>query len=117
MKSPLLTRLSKRDSGHSGRVSEKKVAQRIGGQLTPASGAKQEAKGDIRKGDFLIEAKSTKAESLILKKEWLLKIYQEALEVSKNPACAISFTDDSGKSEKRERWVMVPEHIWQELVD
>lgn len=35
---PLLKRLAKQDSGHHGRVAEKKVAKRLGGRTQPEIG-------------------------------------------------------------------------------
>lgn len=109
---PVLARLNKVDNGRAGRLSEKRLARRVKGVQRIGSGAVEGMKGDVVKNDYLIEAKSTVSKSFILHKEWLLKIYQEALEISKIPCFAISFTDDQGRSEKRERWLCVPEHIW-----
>jgi len=114
---PLLKRASSRGIGHNGRVSENSLAKRLGGTLTPASGAMAGAKGDIRLDDFLIEAKATQAASMSLQQDWLYKVYQEALELSKSPALAITFTSPTGSSSKRDRWVMVPESVFQELVE
>lgn len=117
MSNPVLDRLNRVDNGRAGRKSEKNLSKRIGGKQRIGSGAIAGLKGDILKDGFLLEAKSTVGESFSVKKEWLLKIYQEALEETKTPAFAINFTDSSGKSEKRERWVAVPEHIWVEIID
>lgn len=115
--SPFVNRIAGRNIGHNGRVSERKTAKRMGGVLTPASGAMSGAKGDIKKGKFLIEAKATKNDSMSVKKEWLCKIYQEALEQGKEPALSIVFTDEAGNSGRRDRWVAIPEALFLELTD
>lgn len=117
--SPFLRRLNKRDSGHHGRVAEKKLAQRIGGRLQPGSGALAGAKGDVKveaKLDLLMENKSTSGATFTMKQEWTRKIYQEALESNRTPALSFQFTNEAGKSEKCDRWVCLPEHIFLELI-
>ncbi len=114
---PFLNRANNRKIGHNGRHSEKKLAKRMGGRLTPASGAMEGAKGDMVVDDFLIEAKATQNRSMSLDSDWLYKIYQEALELGKYPALAVTFTNNEGQSEKRERWVMVPEHVFKQILD
>ena len=120
MESPFMRRLNKRDSGYHGRKAEESLAKRLKGQQQPGSGALDGAKGDVKKDtssfSFLVENKATKNESLSLKRDWLLKVYQESLEQGRLPALSLQFTNDAGISEKRERWVMVPEHVWQELL-
>ena len=86
VKNPYLDRLSSRDSGHHGRVAEKKAAKRMGGTQKPGSGSLPGAKGDIDLPEFLVENKATLAKSYSLKLDTLLKVYQEALEVGKSPA-------------------------------
>ena len=116
MDNPVLKRLGKVDNGRAGRLSEKKLSKRINGRQQIGSGAIEGMKGDVVKGEFLIEAKSTIDKSFSIKREWLFKIYQEALEVNKIPAFAINFTDAAGRSEKRERWMAIPEHLFVELL-
>lgn len=113
---PFLNRVAKRDSGHHGRVSEKATAKRLGGNLTPGSGALVDAKADFHLGQFLVENKATTSRSYTLKADTLAKVYQEALELGKIPALSIQFTNEAGKSEKRERWVCIPEATFAELV-
>lgn len=61
-----------------------------------ASGAMWFAKGDILSSFFLIEAKTKvkPSKQFTIKKEWLEKIYSQALEVGKIPVLAISFGDN-----------------------
>jgi hypothetical protein len=112
---PFMTRGS-----DSGRKAEKHLARRIKGDLQPASGAIASAKGDLTKktssATFLIENKTTVGSSMSLKQEWTHKIYQEALEVNKLPALAFQFVRPNGTSEKKDRWVAVPETVFLELI-
>lgn len=118
--SPFERRLAKRDNGHHGRQAEKKIATRLAGTTQPGSGALDSAKGDVKVAtatfSFLIENKATKGDSLSVKKDWCLKIYQEALETNQTPALAFQFTNDAGQSEKRERWVALPEWAFKQLI-
>lgn len=117
--SPFERRLAKRDSGHHGRKAEKSLAHRLGGQTQPGSGALAGAKGDVKLKaimDFLMENKATNTASFSMRQEWLHKVYQEALEQSRVPALSFQFTNDAGKSEKRDRWVAVPESVFALLI-
>jgi hypothetical protein len=51
-----------------------------------------------------------------VKLDWLLKIYQEALESGRTPSFAISFTNDHGIPMKRGVWIAVPEDVFKELI-
>jgi len=104
-----------KDKGVAGRIAEKSLAKRLGGSLTPGSGGLDGAKGDVKVGDFLMENKTSTNDSFSVKKDHLYKIYQEALEVSKTPALSVQFVSSEGKSEKRDRWVMIPEAQFQML--
>lgn len=117
MDSPFTRRIAARNKGHNGRVAETDLSKRIGGRLRPGSGNMEGAKGDVVTAEYLVENKATQSDSMSLKSDWLRKIYQEALEAGKVPALAIQFTNEAGKSEKRERWVMVPESHWRELTE
>lgn len=118
--SPFLNRVAKRDKGHAGRKAESETSKRMKGTLQPGSGNTDRAKGDmiIKRGDlsFLFENKSSMGESFSIKLEHLLKIYQEALSVNKIPALSFQFVGPTGASDKRGRWVCLPEHIFDELV-
>lgn len=105
-----------KDKGVAGRVAEKSLAKRLGGSVTPGSGALDGAKGDVKVGDFLIENKTSTRDSFSIKKDHLYKIYQESLEVTKTPALAIQFVNSEGKSDKRDRWVMMPESAFMEFL-
>jgi Holliday junction resolvase len=102
--------------GSAGRKSEQKVAKRIGGRQTPASGAAG-LKGDISLGNFMIECKSTTHDSISLQREWALKVIREALSAGKTPALHLTFTDDDGKTKPKGAWVCIPEWVFKELID
>lgn len=116
---PALRRAAKdaRDKGTAGKKAEASLAKRLGGTLRPGSGAMDGAKGDVTVADFLIENKSSTNASFSVQQSHLHKIYQEALELSKTPALAFQFVNPQGQSGKRDRWVMVPESVWQELTE
>lgn len=110
---PYLRRLAKPQHG---RKAEKKAAKRLKGSLTPASGALQHAKGDIRKGDFLLDSKATVNASFRLTVEQLAKISKEALDAGKDPALLIQFVDHSGHLSAG-AWVVIPERVFKELAE
>jgi hypothetical protein len=115
--SPYLRRLSSQAKGSHGRASERKVAKSLGGRLTPASGAVEGAKGDIRTDDFLIEAKSTIASSMKLELDWLIKINSEAQAIGKTPALSIRFVTENGQPKRGGSFVCIPEWYFNELIN
>ncbi|HEY0817230.1 MAG TPA: hypothetical protein VGD46_00530 [Rhizobacter sp.] len=114
---PYTARRARAGIGASGRRAERKASTRLGARLTPASGAIASAKGDFAAGDFLCENKSTTNASLSLKLDWLQKISREALPKGKTPALALQFVNADGTPEKAGSWVMIPEHLFKELLD
>ena len=110
---PFLSRT--RGIGVSGREAERKSAKRLGARLTPNSGAMTGAKGDMSLGDFLIEAKSTVADSVGLKLDWLAKISGEAAATGRKPALSVTFTRPDGTPVRHGKWVLVPETVFAEL--
>ena len=102
--------------GGIGRLSETRLAKQLGGRLTPASGALF-SKGDIDLGPVLLEAKSTIKDSLSVKFDWLSKIAQEARNVGKTPALAISFVAVSGKAWPDGEWVCLPRQAFEEILN
>lgn len=111
-----LRRGNGKDKGVAGRAAERLIAKRVGGTTTPGSGALEGAKGDLRVGSFLVENKSSTNDSFSIKKDHLYKIYQEALEVSKSPALSFQFVNSHGTSDKRDRWVCMPESVFMEFL-
>lgn len=76
---------------------ERELAARVGGRLTPASGAKAE-KGDVRvKGVLRIEAKTTKNKSFSVTLDMIRKIEEAALGCGEMPALVIEFIDERGR--------------------
>lgn len=76
------------------KIQEAAVAAKLGGTLTPGSGAAQFYGGDVLTADFLIECKTTtKAQtSFSIKEEWLKKAKEQAFEQRKyNYALAFRF--------------------------
>lgn len=113
---PYLKRAQVNDKGRQGRKAETKIAKRLGATQTPGSGSLEGAKADMSKGDFLIENKSSLNDSFSVKKDQLYKIYQEALEISKTPALSFQFVNSEGQSQKKDRWVMMPESAFLEFL-
>lgn len=113
---PFLRRLADRRFGLVGRQAEERTAKRLGAKLTPASGALDGAKGDMALGCFLIENKSTVQGRIGLKFDWLAKIAREARTLGKRPALALSFTTGDGRPIVDGKWVLIPEHVFDELV-
>lgn len=76
---------------------ERLLASRVGGRLTPASGAKSE-KGDVRvKGVMRIEAKTTQKKSFSVTLEMIQKIEEAALTCDEMPVLIIEFIDEQGR--------------------
>lgn len=84
---------------------------------TPASGAMVGAKGDLVGKDFLVECKSTKAESFTVTLDWLLKISKEAHSKALDPALTLTFTDSEGNAVRGGKWVMISESKFSEIAD
>ena len=103
--------------GDTGRISERKLAGRLGGELTPGSGNMAGSKGDVKLNGFLIEAKSTVKDSVAIKFNWLCKIIGEAYSTGKKPALAITFTDERGNPKTAGKWVMVEERMFRQMED
>ena len=104
---PYLKRRNKNKIGKAGRKSERLLSRKIGGRQTPASGAIETAKGDIKKGQFLIEAKATEADTFRLDRAILCKIAGEALRFGKIPAVCVSFVIGNGKPKVDGEWALI----------
>lgn len=111
---PFLKRVAKAGQTGKGRVSERRVARKIGARQTPGSGSGNH-KGDMLYGGWLVEAKATANLTAKLDLSWLVKIAQEALNAGKNPAVAVSFIRPDGSARPRGDWVMMPLQTFQEL--
>lgn len=91
---------------------EKAVAKQVDGKQQSNSGATPFYKGDVTTDEFLIECKttiSTKA-SFSIKKEWLEKNRQEALEMRKQ-CNALCFDYGDGV-----RYYVIDERLFKRLV-
>ena len=76
---------------------EKALALRVGGRLTPASGAKSE-KGDVRVRKVMrIEAKTTKNKSFSVTLDMIRKIEEAALSADEMPVLVIEFINEQGQ--------------------
>ena len=76
---------------------ERKLAARLGGKVTKASGALDE-KGDVRiTGVVRIEAKCTKHASFSITRDMLRKIEEAAFAHGEVPVIAVDFLDAQGK--------------------
>lgn len=70
------------------KAQEKQIAKETGGSRNAGSGAFSR-KGDVRAGEFLIEAKWTSKRSISLKAEVLEKIVSEALREGRTPVVQV----------------------------
>lgn len=112
---PYLKRLNRNKIGKAGRASEKRLAKKLGGKQTPGSGNMEGAKGDIRAGEFLIEAKSTMHATYPISWGTLCKIQAEATRVGKSPALTVSFVTGDGRPLKYGDWAMIPLRDFEEF--
>lgn len=103
--------------GDHGQRAEKKAGKRIGGRLQPGSGCSPNNKGDIKTDSFLIESKATIHNSLSVKLEWLRKISDEAIGLTREPALIVQFVDAGGGIVTDGAWVMIPERVFKELTE
>lgn len=82
---------------HRSAAQEKEIASRVGGRLTPRSGAGKE-KGDVRlKGMARIEAKTTSRKSFSVTLDMLDKLSNASLPTGEIPIHVIEFLDSEGK--------------------
>lgn len=118
---PFMKRLSAAPKNSHGKISEKRLAGKLGARLTPASGAMKGAKGDFKKQagtvKFHMEAKSTVNLTLPLDIGWLVKAQHEALASGATPAITLSFVTPEGKARKSGEWVAVPLEYFHELME
>ena len=72
---------------------EEYLADRLGGLVTPASGAFWHRKGDVRNHEFLIEAKQTDKKSISVQRDVWEKIRREAILDGRVPLLALRIQD------------------------
>lgn len=93
---------------------EEYLAKAYKGQVSPSSGASIREKGDIRTPEYLIEAKcrgnigKPVSSSLVKLME---KIYQEAIEVEKEPVVALRFFSPESILADENGWVDLAVHM------
>lgn len=94
---------------------EKGLAQKLGGRLTPASGAK-DVKGDVRiKGMVRVEAKTTLHKSFSVSLDMIGKIEDAATGSAEMPVIVIEFHDGHGRVLKEV--AVLPMYSLQTLID
>jgi hypothetical protein len=89
------------------RKHEDRLAKKVGGQRTAASGAFWSRKGDVRSADLLIEHKWTGKASFTVKATVLEKIVREAILDGRTPVLGFSLNN--------ENYVMLTEDDFLEL--
>jgi len=82
-------------------LQEKRTARDLGGRVQPGSGARDFAKGDVRKvGKVRVECKTTGAKSYALKISEIQKIKAESLNGFEDWAMQIEFQGGLGNNKK-----------------
>ena len=99
---------------HYSRLQEEKVANYLGGILTPNSGAKHK-KGDILLTDTIVECKTRTKQSIshTVKKEWILALIKECIEMGKNHWALIF---DFGTQNLIDQCVVIPIDDYKEYL-
>lgn len=98
---------------------EQRLGKRLGGRRLARSGGqawskwdKATAKGDISAPTLHLEHKRTDAESISVKKEWLVKVSEGARRVGKDPGLVITFEKIGSKPMD---WVLIPLDLLERL--
>jgi hypothetical protein len=99
-----------------GNKSETRTSKRLGAKQVVLSGSLPGSKGDMRVSDCLVEAKCTMRNSLSVDLGWLRKIAQEARQVGRTPALAITFVRGDGVPVVDGTWVAVPEDVFKYML-
>jgi Holliday junction resolvase len=89
------------------RKHENRIAKRVGGKRTAASGAYWSRKGDVRSDDLLIEHKYTGKKQTTIKSEVLKKIMREAILDGRTPVLGIHLDGED--------YVILTEHDFIEM--
>lgn len=99
---------------HYSSIQEQKIANYLGGTLTPNSGASHK-KGDILLADTIVECKTRTKQSIshTIKKEWVLDLIKECIEMGKQH-WAIVF--DFGTQKLNEQFVVIPIDDYKEYL-
>lgn len=89
------------------RKHENRLAKKIGGKRTAASGAYWSRKGDVRSDDLLIEHKYTGKKQTTIKSDVLKKIMREAILDGRTPVLGIHLDGED--------YVILTEHDFIEM--
>ena len=89
------------------RKHENRLAKKIGGSRTAASGAYWQRKGDVRSDDLLIEHKYTGKKQTTIKSDVLKKIWREAILDGRTPVLGIHLDGED--------YVVLSEHDFLEM--
>lgn len=89
------------------RKHENRIAKKIGGKRTAASGAYWSRKGDVRSDDLLIEHKYTGKKQTTIKSDVLKKIMREAILDGRIPVLGIHLDGED--------YVVLTEHDFIEM--
>lgn len=100
---------------HYSKLQEEKVANYLGGTLTPNSGAKHK-KGDILLDDTIIECKTKTKQSTshTIKEEWMRTLQKECIEMGKMN-WAIIF--DFGTQKLNDQYAIIPIVDYKEYLE
>ena len=104
----------KKPTRHFSDKQEKQVAKSVGGKQTANSGATMWQKGDILTNNMLIECKTktTHADSISIKKQWIIKNQQEMTFMGKRySAIAFNFGPDE------DNYYIIDEYLFQDLLE
>lgn len=88
------------------RKQEAKVSKRMDAVLQPASGATPFLKGDLMKGDYVIDMKSTQNVAITITVSMLEKAEQFGIRQTKKPALLLNFV--KAKTLRHKRWLLIP---------
>jgi hypothetical protein len=95
---------------------EKRLAKRVNGRAVSGSGSSVYAKADVRRSDFLFEAKHrVKAKSIRLTEEWLAKITKEAMAIHRFPALEFELLSASDPMLEKD-WVAIPMSVFIRII-
>jgi Holliday junction resolvase len=99
---------------------ERSLAKQVkGGKRQPLSGARSEAKGDVKiehqELRFLVDCKHTKHASITVTEGWLKKITEEALAAQAHPLMELEI--GGAESLSQSRWVLMPTNLFALLLE
>jgi len=89
---------------------EKRLAKDLGAKRTPMSGAKDTSPADMILGNYVIESKATKKDSIVLHKAWLDQLKQSPINYGKIPTLVLDFTKTS------DRYIVLDETDFKKLI-